>query len=941
MDPVDKEFVEAVYPQYLLKQPIAIQLWSSYYEHKKLFHKSTGNELKVKNGYSSRGNSNSTHRRTASDNFNISNEDSTTASNELDNCHIDQLSPNTRRAIWQKLRKLGVLGTVPYESASDHYIVQLYKYFYMGHKDNKFNIVSTGGSLRVHKESSYKLDDESESEGINSSNRYHSGTDNETGIDARLFSNNSNNDNAMENATGAENDEQMTKEKDETETEQGDTKDEHKNEPLYYSNFGDSKIPVIPKKNNSPTDIYESLSYPLPTRWLAQPGNSVLLSNDGLSRISPNPHWKSYMKIESSENMSAYGRDRMRDAGMTANGQKYEYATTWSNTRASYRSVGIYYYEIRVLNVSSSQGGTNSNILVGYKLQLAGDTSAASSSNLNMDNAVMDNSVSSVHFMEMAQNSEETNENADSGRYVRPYITEPNDFINPDSNQYNQGISATRSENLSVPGFYAYSGYDGKISGPRQIASYNEPFGRDDVIGCGVNFINDTIFYTKNGVYLGTAFRDLLQGEFIPAIALRPGNTARTNFGLYEEFVFDIMNYQNKWKLYAYENVFRSLSNTDDTETETEKPPKKTISSTSINRYQRTTQRVGVSDSSDESNSDVDNDVDDDVEMDNNDDGNDDNGDNGSTSLEQSIESSKKLESPEVPIDKIKSFQLGPDTRITDKKMIKPSVNKINNINTEDDSIPSTLNVLINDYLIHEGMLDVAKGFLNDLRKDASDGNHTDFSGDETDMVRETNNAEAVIEHNEAQIVGEEELLKMRYEIRKLIIDGEIQKCIDYISNELMGLLESKPLLLYDLKVCYFLLKLKKNDKPIKEILNIAHDLYIEFAQNNLYDLELRQKFEKELFNISGLLAYENPVVEAPEDLSVYLSDEYLQDRLFQVVNSNILDFLGKDSACALNDVIGYTRSMLNTMINYDICGDIKHLRFNKVINIDEDILNV
>ena len=929
MDPVDKEFVEAVYPQYLLKQPIALQLWASYYEHKKLFHKSTTSELKNKNGYSSRCNSNSSHRRTASNNFNISNGDSTATSNELDNCHINLLSPNTRREIWQKLRKLGVLGTIPYESASDHYVVQLYKYFYMGDKDNKFNIVRTGGSLRVHEEPS----DESDNEETTYRNRSNGNRDNEMSTtDTRAVSNNPNNEDAIRDSVDTDNEEQSMKEKDETEIERDDTtKDEHRNDSLYYSNFGESKIPAISKKNNSPIDIYESLFYPLPTRWLAQPGNSVLLSNDGLSRISPNPHWKSYMKIESSENMSAYGRNRMRDTGMTANGQKYEYATTWSNMRASYRAVGIYYYEIRVLNVSSSQGGANSNILVGYKLQPTGHTNDVSSANLNMDNAVIDNSVSSVHFMEMAQNSEDTNENPDVGRYVRPYITEPNDFTDPDGEHSNQGISATRTKNSSVTGFYAYSGYDGKISSPRQIAAYNEPFGRDDVIGCGVNFINDTIFYTKNGVYLGTAFRDVKQGEFIPAIALRPGNTARTNFGLYEEFVFDIIGYQNKWKLTAYENIFRSLSNTTDVDNESENLPKKTTSTTSLNRYSRTTQRVGVSDSSDESNSDID----DDVEMD------DDNDDNGSTSLGQSRESFEKLDSSNTPENKTKAFQLGPDTRIVGKKMIRPPGNKINNINTEDDSIPSTLNVLINDYLIHEGMLDVAKGFLNDLRKNASGNNHTDFSGDETDMVRETNNEEAVIEHNEAQIVGEEELLKMRYEIRKLIIDGEIQKCIDYIGNELIGLLESKTLLLFDLKVCYFLLEVRKNERSIKEILNIAHDLYIEFAQNKSYDLELRENFEKELFNISGLLAYENPIEEAPEDLSIYLSDEYLQDRLFQVVNSNVLDFLGKDSSCALNDVIGYTRSMLNTMGNYDIYCDDKKPRFNKVINIDEDILNV
>ncbi|KAG0659332.1 hypothetical protein C6P45_001874 [Maudiozyma exigua] len=924
MNPVDKEFLEALYPQYLLKQPIALQLWSSYYEHKKLFYKSKTNELKNKNR---RGSFN----RTLSEGFDISKEDSLTPSNELDNCHINQLSPNTRREIWQNLRKLGVLGTMPYESASDHYVVQLYKYFYLGDKAIKFNSIGTGGSLRVHEEPA----DESAKRKSCDRNKYTT-SDSDAGSDSRTNSNDSDNKNIASDSRSAGNindDNDNIKGKNETETEQGDSKPEQNVDSLYYSNLGETKVPAVSKKNDTPVNIYDSLFYPLPTRWLQQPGNSVLLSNDGLSRISPNPHWKSYMKIESSENMSAYGRDRMKDTGMTANGQKYEYATTWSNMRVSYRGVGIYYYEIRVLNVSSSQGGANSNILVGYKLQLTNNPTNGPSADSNMDNAIIDNSVSSVHFMEMAHNSEETNEDPDAGPYVRPYITEPNDFTETGNQRTRQGISATRNEGKPIPGFYAYSGYDGKISGPRQIADYNEPFGRDDVIGCGINFIDGTIFYTKNGVHLGTAFRDVTKGEFIPAIALRPGNTATTNFGLYEEFVFDIMSYQNKLKLTGYEYIFNSLSsmNDDDYET-TEKSPKNTNSTTSTSTNSRAFQRVGTSDSSSDSNSE---DNDNDVEMDN------DNEDNNSINQSESLQSSEKSEIPDTTQDKLKIFQLGPDTRIRGTKMVRPPTNRINYINTEDDSIPSTLNVLINDYLIHEGMIDVAKGFLNDLRKDANGRNGTDYSEDETSMVNEANNEVDVIEHNEAQIVGEEELLKMRYEIRKLIIDGEIRKCIEYISNELMGLLESKVLLLFDLKVSYFLLEIKKNDKPINEILDIAHDLYIEFAQNNLYESELRKKFEKELFNISGLLAYENPIKEAPEDLSVYLSDDYLQDRLFQVVNSNILDFLGKDSSCALNDVIGYTRAMLNTFGNYDLHRKNGKPRYYKLINIDEDILNI
>ncbi|SMN18054.1 similar to Saccharomyces cerevisiae YGL227W VID30 Protein involved in proteasome-dependent catabolite degradation of fructose-1,6-bisphosphatase (FBPase) [Maudiozyma saulgeensis] len=910
MDKIDKEFIDALYPKYLLKQPIALELWSQYYEHKKLFHKSANSQLCNANSNDSRCNSNG---------LPIGKDVKST--NELDSFYINQLSPNTRKEIWQKLMKLGVLGTVPYESASDEYIVQLYKYFYLGKNSGKSNMTDSAAismtspfsdNLEVPNKIRVDVISQKDDNEINNDENVVDDL-----IQESRFS--SGNGNSVPSAT----------DRLQTDNNLSELSDEDNDQDcLYYSNLGETKIPCKLKKNNTPMDIYETLDYPLPTYWIPQQGNSVLISNDGISRISPNPHWKSYMKIETSENMSAYGRHRMRDSEITVTGQKYEYATTWANNSVSLPNVGIYYFEIRVLNVSSSQGGANSNILIGYKLKPFNneEDDEEGTDNLNMDNAMIDNSVSSVHFMEMGGRSDEHGDSIESHNDVRPFITEPNGFREPNVRGSSDGISAIRNNAGSIAGFYAYSGYDGKISSPRQISGYNEPYGRDDVIGCGVNFIDGTIFYTKNGVYLGNAFRDVQDSDFVPAIGLRPGNAVRTNFGVYEEFVFDIMNYQNNWKLMAYEHVFTSLSNGTNNETKTPRPSSKN----GLNRG-----KIGISDSSSESDNDVDDDDDEeeDVSMIDVDDTNESgtNSNNRSKNKEGSTETGVNTPTNDKP------FLLDVDSRISNGKMIKPATNKINEISADNDSIPSMLNVLINDYLIHEGMIDVAKGFLTDLRKDT---NGMDI--EEVNSLGFNNNYE-VIKHNEQQIINEEELLKMRYEIRRLINCGEVNRCIEYIKEQLPGLLEENTILLYELRLVEFLLEIKNNNKSIKDILKSAHELTQQFVQDPEIKIELRQKFEKELFNVSGLLAYEDPLEEAPDDLSMYLSNEFLQDRLFQILNSNILDFLGKDSKCALNNIVSYTRSMLSTLVTY---GDQHYQsstqhKYYKILNMDEDLLNL
>ncbi|KAF2713608.1 ran-binding protein [Pleomassaria siparia CBS 279.74] len=97
-----------------------------------------------------------------------------------------------------------------------------------------------------------------------------------------------------------------------------------------------------------------------------------------------------------------------------------------------------------------------------------------------------------------------------------------------------------------IPGWepesYAYHGDDGQLfSNATTGKPYGPKFGTLDVIGCGINFRTGTAFFTKNGHYIGTAFKDIKNNQvYYPTVGMkRPGETLRANFGQ-EPFAFDI-----------------------------------------------------------------------------------------------------------------------------------------------------------------------------------------------------------------------------------------------------------------------------------------------------------------------------------------------------------------------------------------------------------------
>ncbi|XP_037264709.1 ran-binding protein 10 isoform X6 [Falco rusticolus] len=95
---------------------------------------------------------------------------------------------------------------------------------------------------------------------------------------------------------------------------------------------------------------------------------------------------------------------------------------------------------------------------------------------------------------------------------------------------------------------YGYHGDDGHSfcsSGTGQ--PYGPTFTTGDVIGCCVNLINNTCFYTKNGHSLGIAFTDL-PSNLYPTVGLQtPGEIVDANFGQ-QPFVFDIEDYMREWR---------------------------------------------------------------------------------------------------------------------------------------------------------------------------------------------------------------------------------------------------------------------------------------------------------------------------------------------------------------------------------------------------------
>ncbi|XP_063594978.1 ran-binding protein 9-like [Penaeus indicus] len=106
------------------------------------------------------------------------------------------------------------------------------------------------------------------------------------------------------------------------------------------------------------------------------------------------------------------------------------------------------------------------------------------------------------------------------------------------------GLSAQGVNMNRLPGWdknsFGYHGDDGhSFCSSGTGHAYGPTFTTGDVIGCGINLIDNVCFYTKNGHYLGVAFTDL-PPHLYPTVGLQtPGEVVDANFGQ-APFVFDI-----------------------------------------------------------------------------------------------------------------------------------------------------------------------------------------------------------------------------------------------------------------------------------------------------------------------------------------------------------------------------------------------------------------
>ncbi|MCJ1350302.1 MAG: hypothetical protein MMC33_000283 [Icmadophila ericetorum] len=107
------------------------------------------------------------------------------------------------------------------------------------------------------------------------------------------------------------------------------------------------------------------------------------------------------------------------------------------------------------------------------------------------------------------------------------------------------GFSGPKASLEKLPGWepesWAYHGDDGKSFCCHSTGkSYGPTFGTGDVVGCGINFMTGSAFFTKNGVSQGIAFKDLKDVKLYPSVGMqRPGAQLKVNFGQ-QPFQFDI-----------------------------------------------------------------------------------------------------------------------------------------------------------------------------------------------------------------------------------------------------------------------------------------------------------------------------------------------------------------------------------------------------------------
>ncbi|KAJ7223512.1 concanavalin A-like lectin/glucanase domain-containing protein [Mycena pura] len=113
------------------------------------------------------------------------------------------------------------------------------------------------------------------------------------------------------------------------------------------------------------------------------------------------------------------------------------------------------------------------------------------------------------------------------------------------------------------PDSWGYHGDDGRsFAAKKNGTPYGPTFGTGDVIGCGIDFNANQAFFTKNGTFIGTVFKDIDKTiELYPSIGLRHSDEAvRANFGQ-DPFRFDIEYYVHQQPSQTWSNTLTTPAN--------------------------------------------------------------------------------------------------------------------------------------------------------------------------------------------------------------------------------------------------------------------------------------------------------------------------------------------------------------------------------------------
>ncbi|KAI9719237.1 MAG: hypothetical protein M1812_003567 [Candelaria pacifica] len=122
------------------------------------------------------------------------------------------------------------------------------------------------------------------------------------------------------------------------------------------------------------------------------------------------------------------------------------------------------------------------------------------------------------------------------------------------------GFSGPKVMLSRLPGWetdsWAYHGDDGFSFCCHSTGKpYGQKFSASDVIGCGVNFRTRSAFFTKNGVNIGIAFKELKSIDLYPSVGMKkPGEHLKVNFGQ-TPFVFDIDGMMAREKMIIQQEI--------------------------------------------------------------------------------------------------------------------------------------------------------------------------------------------------------------------------------------------------------------------------------------------------------------------------------------------------------------------------------------------------